>query len=229
MQFRQQVIVASPDPEECGTLAAWLTEESFQAITRPTAKGAADTVTGQPFDLLIADASFVLIGSLRGFGLARFRETPVIVLGDVDDGRACAALGSQIMFLQRPMERGVFICTVMMALIDARAERRSPRRPVRPFEALVNGVESNIIEVSKEGLRLELPRDRRMATPNFVLRIPLIGVGVSVRRRWVRMPGPEEDTDVMWCGAELNKNTALAEQAWHRFIDTIVSTARPGT
>jgi hypothetical protein len=225
VQFRQQVIVATPHAEEYTPLAAWLEAESFQAIIRSTPKSALETVAGQPFDLLIADAGFVLMGGLRGFGLARFRETPMIVLGDAEAARACAPFGTQIMFLERPVDRAVFICTVTMALMDARAERRSPRRTIRPFEAVVNGVPSHIIDVSKEGVRLELPRDRRMVTPSFVMRVPLIGVGVSIQRRWVRVPRPEEDMGIMWCGGELQRNTVLAVQGWHRFIDTMVSVA----
>ena len=223
--FRQQVIVATPLAEECGELAAWLEAESFEAIIRPTLKTAIDAVSGQPFDLLIADAGFVLKSGLRGFGLARFRDTPVIVLGTADDGRVCSPLGSQVMFLERPVDRAVFICTVTMALMEARAERRSPRRPVRPFEALVNGEESHIIDVSKEGVRLELPRHRHMVTPNFVMRVPIIGLGVSVQRRWVRVPRRDENVGVMWCGGELHQNTLVAEQGWLRFIDTLVAVA----
>jgi hypothetical protein len=90
---------------------------------------------------------------------------------------------------------------------------------------VVNGVPSHIIDVSKEGVRLELPRDRRMVTPNFVMRVPLIGVGVSIQRRWVRVPRPEEKIGVMWCGGELQSNSVLAVQGWQRFIDTLVSVA----
>jgi len=221
--FKQQVIVATPNTDESRTLSSWLESEGFEVVPRSTAKGAIDAVVAQPFDLLIADAGFTLTDGLRGYGLARFRETPVIVIGDAAQGRACAPLGSQIMFLERPVDRATFICTVTMALMDARSERRSPRRSVSPFEATVNGIGSHIIDVSKEGVRLELPRDCRMVTPNFVMRVPLIGVGVSVQRRWVRMPRPEERVEVMWCGGQLFKNTLLAEQAWYRFIDTLVS------
>jgi hypothetical protein len=227
VRFRQQVIVATPNADESRALASWLDAEGFEPIQRPTSKSAADAVAGQPFDLLIVDAGFVLTGGVRGFGLARFRETPVIVLGDANDGRGCAPLGSQIMFLERPIDRPTFICTVTMALMEARAERRSPRRTIRPFEATLNGVDSHIIDVSREGVRLELPRERRMVTPNFVMRVPLIGVGVSVQRRWVRVPAPDDPVGVMWCGGQLHKNTVLAEQAWHRFIDTLVSVS-PG-
>jgi DNA-binding response OmpR family regulator len=221
--FRQQVIVATPGAEETRRLSEWLETEGFEALPRSTSKTAIDALASQPFDLLIADAGFVVTGGVRGFGLARVRETPVIVLGAAADGVACAPLGSQIMFLERPFDRATFICTVTMALMDSRPERRWPRRAVRPFEATVNGLPSHIIDVSKHGVRLELPRDQRMVTPDFVMRVPMIGVGVSVQRRWVRVPRPDESVDVMWCGGQLHKNTLLAEQGWQRFIDTLVS------
>ena len=100
------------------------------------------------------------------------------------------------MFLERPIERVTFICTVTMALMESRADRKSPRRTIPPFEATVNGVKSYIIDVSREGVRLEMPRDRHVVTPRFALRVPLIGVGVSVQRVWVRIPRPAENVGV---------------------------------
>jgi hypothetical protein len=225
MSFRQQVIVATPNAEEREALSAWLDAERFEPISKPTAKSACEAVASHPFDLAVVDAGFVLNGGLRAFGLARFRETPMIVLGDAAESRACAPFGTQIMFLERPIEQAVFICTVTMALMDARPERRSPRRAIPPFEATVNGVKSYIIDVSREGVRLELPRERHMVTPQFALRLPLIGVGVSIQRVWVRVPRPIENIGVMWCGGQLSKNTVLAENAWLRFIDTFASPA----
>jgi hypothetical protein len=227
MPFRQQVLVATANADEAEALSAWLDAEGFEPLSKPTSRSASDVVASQPFDLAVVDASFVLDGSVRAFGLARFRETPVIVLGDATDSTACAPLGAQIMFLERPIERATFICTVTMALMEARPDRRWPRRAIRPFEATVNGVKSFIIDVSREGVRLEMPRDRRMITPQFALRVPLIGVGVSVQRVWVRVPRPDESVGVMWCGGQLGKNTMLADQAWQRFIDTVAAIAPP--
>ena len=223
MSFRQQVIVATPDADESAELAAWLDAEAFEPLSTPTLRTARDAVSSQLFDLAVLDASFVLCGGLRAFGLARFRETPVIVLGDAADASACAAFGSQIMFMERPIERVTFICTVTMALMDGRLERRLPRRTVQPFEATVNGVKSYIIDVSRQGVRLEMPRAQRMVAPQFSLRVPLLGVGVSVQRKWVRVPRPEGSAGVMWCGGELTKNTELAEQAWKRFIEMLTT------
>jgi len=225
MPFRPQVIVATPNVDEGAALSAWLDAEAYEPISKPTLKSASDAVASRPFDLAVVDAGFLLNGGLRPFGLARFRETPVIVLGDAADSTACAPLGMQIMFLERPIDRATFICIVTMALMEARADRRSPRRTIPPFEATVNGLKSYIIDVSREGVRLEMPRDRRMVTPQFALRVPLIGVGVSVQRVWVRVPRPDENVGVMWCGGRLSKNTVLADQAWRRFIDTLSSVA----
>ena len=226
MPFRQQVIVATPNADEGEALAAWLDDEGFEPLPKPTLKSVSEAVAVQPFDLAIVDAGFVSCGGLRPFGLARFRDTPVIVLGDAADGSACAAFGTQMMFLERPIDHATFICTVTMALMEGRLDRRSPRRAIRPFEATVNGVKSYIIDVSREGVRLELPRDRPMVTPQFALRVPLIGVGVSVQRVWVRVPRPDENLRVMWCGGELGRNTVLADQAWQRFIDTVAPVTR---
>jgi len=51
----------------------------------------------------------------------------------------------------------------------------------------------------------------------------LIGVGVAVRRKWVRMPRPDETVNLMWCGGQLFQNPPMAEQGWRRFIDTLVA------
>ena len=228
MPFRQQVIVAVPDIAESRTFSAWLDAEGYEALQRSTPQTAIDAVTCQPFDLLIVDCAFALTGGVRGYGLARVSETPVIVLGDASGRRSCASLGSQIMFLERPVGRATFICMVTMALMEARAERRSPRRAVKPINATVNGVPSRIIDVSREGVRLELPRVHRMVTPQFIICTPFLGgLGVTVQRVWVRMPRPDQRLDVMWCGGHLGQNPPKAEQGWRRFVDTVVPSPWP--
>jgi len=223
VSFRQQVIVALPDIAESRKFSSWLDAEGYEVLQRSTPQAAIDAVTCQPFDLLIVDSAFALTGGVRGYGLARVRETPVIMLGDASGGRSCAPLGSQIMFLERPVDRATFICMVTMALMEARAERRSPRRAVEPIDTTVNGVPSRIVDVSREGVRLELPRVHRMLTPQFVLCAPFLGgLGVAVQRVWVRIPRPDQSLDVMWCGGQLARNSLKTEQGWRRFVDTVV-------
>lgn len=223
VSFRQQVIVALPDIAESRKFSSWLDAEGYEVLQRSTPQAAIDAVTCQPFDLLIVDSAFALTGGVRGYGLARVRETPVIMLGDASGGRSCAPLGSQIMFLERPVDRATFICMVTMAFMEARAERRSPRRAVKPIDTTVNGVPSRIVDVSREGVRLELPRVHRMLTPQFVICPPFLdGLGVVVQRVWVRIPRPDQSLDVMWCGGQLARNSLKTEQGWRRFVDTVV-------
>jgi hypothetical protein len=231
MPFRQRIVVAVPGVDESRTLSSWLEGEGFDTAPRATARSASEDIASRPFDLLIADYAFVFSGGLRGVGRARFPETPVVVIGPAAVIRQ-SALDAQFMFLERPVDRATFICTVTMALMDSRCERRSPRRSVIAFEALVNGVPSHIVDVSNEGVRLELPRERGLVRPHFVLRVPMMGVGVTVQRKWMRMPTADEQVDVMWCGGALVRNTPVAEQRWRTLIDTLPSapaSARPAS
>ena len=59
----------------------------------------------------------------------------------------------------------------------SRPTRRSVRKAVNRFEAVANGVASHVVDVSYEGLRLEMLRDRQaVPPPYFNVRLPLIGV-----------------------------------------------------
>lgn len=222
MSLRQQVILAVPDTTESRHLSAWLGEEGYEAVQRSTPEAASREIAEQPFDLLVADSSFVLYGGVRGYGLSRFRETPMIVVGDSAGARLCAPMAAQMMFLERPFDRAMFICMVTMALMDRRAERRAPRRTVKRLDAMVNGVWSRILDVSKDGVRLELPRAGSTVTQRLIMRVPRLGIGVAVHPVWVRMPRADEPVNVMWCGGHLSQNSSMVEQSWWGFVETLV-------
>ena len=119
-------------------------------------------------------------------------------------------------------------CTVSMALLNERPARCSERKPVNRFEALANGMPSYIIDVSNEGLRLEMPRDRRTVPPPcFNVRLPLIGGAVTVRRKWARACSEQGRTDVTLCGGAISQDQPNAERAWRVFVDTVLVVARP--
>jgi hypothetical protein len=124
------------------------------------------------------------------------------------------------MYLPRPIEQPLLVCTVSMAVADGRPVRRSIRKSAHRFSAIVNGVPSHIIDVSNEGLRLELPSDRRSKLPPFFnAQVPLIGVAVTLQRMWART-WPDQGA-VTWCGAALTNNPIRAAKAWEAFVDTI--------
>jgi hypothetical protein len=69
-------------------------------------------------------------------------------------------------------------------------------------------------------LRLEMPRDRRAALPPyFAVRVPLVGVAVIAKRRWM-MPAAK-NAGTLWCGAALSHNRASSEERWRNFVDSV--------
>ena len=223
MADRPRVIVALPDLTECATVADWLSAEGFEPARRPSARAAADDMQIRSFDLLIADAAFAFRDGLHARGRARNAVTPTIVIGGASEEPRGEAINGQIMYLTRPIERAMLVCFVSMAFLDGRPARRSVRKMVNRFDAFVNGLPTRIVDVSKEGLRLEVPPDRRaVLPPYFNLRVPLVGVAVTVQRMWMRpasMPGGR--ASMTWYGGALTQNRELAEQAWRSFVDTI--------
>jgi hypothetical protein len=123
------------------------------------------------------------------------------------------------------------MCTVSMAMADGRPVRCSVRKPVQRVNAIVNGVSSHILDVSNEGLRLEIPRERgSVPLPYFNVLVPMIGVAVTFQRMWMHQAS-DEPTAAWWCGGSLVRNQARSEQAWRSVVETISasssSTGRP--
>jgi len=224
MADRPRVVVALPDPSECATVAEWLVAEGLEPVRRPTVKSAVEEMQARPFDLLLVDATFALQHGLHAGNRGRNPLTPTVVVGDSAAVNA-DVLRRRAMYINRPVERAMLVCTVSLAILDGRPTRRSPRKPVNRFNAVVNGVPSHIIDVSNEGLRLEIPQGRRSAPPPyFNVRVPAMGVVVIVQRMWARSWPKQGRVDVLRCGAALAQNRITAEQGWRAFVDTIPAT-----
>ena len=150
--------------------------------------------------------------------------TPTVVIGN--DASADSRVGAT-MYLGRPIERAVFICTVTLAMMDGRPPRCSPRKLAHRFEAIANGVPCHIIDVSTEGLRLEMPRQRlSVPPPYFNVHLPLVGIAVTVQRMWARSSLGQGPPLATWCGGALTANRPGAEQGWRVFVDMIPTAGR---
>ena len=159
MTDRPRVIVSLPNAGEATAVADWLLADGFNPVKRPTAQAAADEMI-LPFALLIADVQHRrLLMQSRG----RNPVIPTILIGNAATASSGDALGGQTMYLSRPIDRAMFTCFVAMAILESRPVRKSIRKPVNRFDAVANGDQSHIVEVSLEGLRIELSRDRRTA------------------------------------------------------------------
>jgi len=218
---RPRVIVSLPNATEAAAIASWLRADGFEPVPRPTAQAAANE-TLLPFALLIADVSHrQLLVESRG----RNPVTPTILIGNAATASQGDTLGAQTMYLSRPVDRAMLMCFVAMAILDERPVRRSIRKPVASFEAVANGVPSHIVDVSAEGLRLEMSREWRTALPPyFTVRVPHAGVAVTVQRMWTQTPSTKRSS--IWYGGALSNNRASTYQAWRAFVDTVPIVAR---
>jgi len=215
---RPRVIVALPDALEGAMVAEWLKANNFEPVYR-TNPSAAAVEMQRPFDLLIADAMWAVGTALQSGARARNPLVPTILIGEAIERRA-TAVNAQTMYMSRPIDKTVLACFVSMALMDDQPVRRSPRKTVQRFDALVNGLPSGIVNVSAEGLRLEVPRDSRSTLPPyFAVRVPLVGVAVIAKRRWM-MPA-SKSAGTLWCGAALSHNRASSEERWRAFVDSV--------
>jgi CheY-like chemotaxis protein len=219
MTARPRVIVALPDSAEGAAVADWLSTDGFEPVRRPTPRAAVDEIQSRAFDLVIADAALALGSGLHTLARARNPLPPTILIGDAS-GTGSKGASGQTICLTRPIDRATLACFVSMAILDRRPLRRSTRKPVNRFDAFVNGMPSHIIDVSAEGLRLELPRDTRTALPpHFTVRVPLVGIAITAQRMWVRSSTGRAST--MWYGGALSQNRPSTERAWRAFVDTI--------
>ena len=221
MVDRPRVIVALPNSLEAGAVAERLAAEGHEPIRRQTAEETAEEMRLRPFDVLIADAAVAFRSSLHIHARARNPQSVTILIGNVPSTRQGDAASGQIMYLARPIDCTMLACFVSMAILD-RPVRRSIRKPVNGFEASVNGVPSHLVDVSPEGLRLQLPREKRAVLPPFfTVRVPMVGVAVTVRRMWTRTP--QSETSSIWYGGALSHNRTSIDQAWRLFVDTVPS------
>jgi hypothetical protein len=108
-----------------------------------------------------------------------------------------------------------------MAIMESRPARRSERKQAR-LSAVVQGVPSQIVDLSKEGMRLEIPRSLRAAPPPpvFDVKVPMLGVALNVRRLWIASP-PEAVREAIWYGGELSNNSKRVELAWLTLVDAL--------
>jgi hypothetical protein len=82
------------------------------------------------------------------------------------------------MYMSRPIDKTVLACFVSMALMDDQPVRRSPRKTVQRFDALVNGLPSGSSTSAQKGCGWKCPRDSRSTLPPYF----------AVRCRWLVSP-----------------------------------------
>ena len=143
---RPRVIVSLPDSTEAAAVADWLVSDGFEPVKRSTPQAAADEMRDRRAAVLIVDATLAFGRGIYPQGASK--QASIIVIGDCSAGAKGDGISGQTVYLTRPIDRAMLGCFVSMAILDGRPLRRSVRKPVNRFDAVVNGVPSYIVDIS---------------------------------------------------------------------------------
>ncbi len=232
MTGRPRIVIATPDRAECEVLADWLAADGFEPVRTVNLRAAADEIQARTFDLLVVDHVFAFRGGLHAVSRGRTRnpQTPTLIIGEADEAAHAIAERHNTTYVERPIDRAALMCMVSMVIMENRPARRSVRKPVPRLQAVVDGVMSRILDISNEGLRLEIPRSRRSASPPyFNVRVPIIGVALTIQRVWTSIPADASRGDVGFCGGALSDNPQRASELWRKFVDAVPANGGVGS
>jgi hypothetical protein len=212
---RTRIAIATRSPAERATFTEWLNSGDFEAVPVRDVGASASDLEALNFEMLVTDVELMNVGALMR--VARYRATPrpVIVVGDADREAEIEAGRRGASYLVRPIDRGGLLFSVTLALAEGRPMRRSPRKRVSPFAGLIDGVPSRVLDVSHEGVRIEIAaRHRSSLPPHFTLRVPLFNVAIAVQRVWVSGASSQ-----LCCGGALTHNPQRSADSWRSLVD----------
>ena len=123
-------------------------------------------------DLLVVDAASAVaaVNAVR----ARRPQLPIVVLGEANAEAESHAQTRGAVYLTRPVDRALFLCTISMAIAETLRARRSVRTATH-LSVVVGGVPSQIVDVSREGMRIEMPKRLAVPPPLFEVVVPMLG------------------------------------------------------
>jgi CheY-like chemotaxis protein len=227
MSLRPRILIATPYVAERSSLADWLTADGFEPVAVLSVQSAVSAIEAGDFDILLADAEFAFRDGLHALRRsAGHHRQPTVMIGPADAGTEARAQQVRAIYLTRPVERASLLCLVSMALVEGRPVRRSPRKLVQRIDATLNGVPSRVVDVSVEGLRLEVPRDcPGLSVPFFRVQVPMIGATLNVQRVWTGIRPGTTRAGLALCGGALAQNPPRAQQAWQSLVEVMPDTA----
>jgi hypothetical protein len=222
--------LACPHPGERATLLEWCTSGHLHPVPMLDAGSIVRELDGEGFEALIIDAELAVTGDTPFVLRNLDRNRPLIVIGSADAATLAEPGRADVTYLKRPLARDPFLLAIALALAEGRPARRSPRRLVARLQASVDMVPARVIDVSYEGIRLEMPeRHRSTLPPFFSVKVPMFNVNVLGKRVWVNNALDGRADRAFWCGVRLERNPGRAVEAWRTLVDNAPASASIGT
>ena len=209
--------VACPIPGERAAFLEWLKLAEYEPVGMIDIDTLGRDLSTRPIELLIADVSLVPAADLQRVVKALGPNRPLVLVGDPKD--KIEAVPRDTTWINRPVTRENFTMSLALALAEGRPARRSPRQMVPKLMSSVDGVASKLLDVSQEGVRLEISgASPSILPPYFTLRVPGFRISTKVKRVWVATP----TRGTTWCGGIIDKK-ASASPAWTNFLSNAPS------
>jgi len=205
--------VACPVAGERAAFLEWLTLAGYDPMPMLSIDTVGRDLATKPIEALIADVSLVSASDLARIVKTLGQNRPLVLVGDPKD--AIEDVPCWATWIDRPVTRDTFLLSIALALAEGRPARRSPRKMVPRLNSSIDGVSSRIVDLSLEGVRLEIPGGSpAVLPPYFTLRVPSFGVAAKVKRVWVAMPAQGS----MWCGGIIERQADRNAAAWNKFV-----------
>lgn len=213
---RIKIGVACPLPGERAAFLEWLSDTEYEPVPMLNLETVAKDLPTRPIEALIADVALVPATELPRVVKMLGPNRPLILVGTPGD--RIEEVPRDATWISRPVTKETFGLAIALALAEGRPARKSPRQIVPKLLATIDGVPSKIIDVSDEGVRLEIQGGSTAALPPFfTLKVPSFGVAAKVKRVWVSTPGPSH----LWCGGIVERSAEkAAKMPWKEFVKT---------
>lgn len=197
----------------------WLRLAEIEPVVLVEACLVSAQVGGRPLDCVVADASLLTPHFLTALRKGDPNKV-VVAIGDAGDPQEAALVRRNVTFHARPISEQDLLLSVSLAVAEGRPHRRSVRRVVPRLATSIEGEPAVLLDVSHEGLRLEVAATRASRlSPQFVVHVPALKIGVPVQRVWVMAGGEPGRGARVQCGASLLAKDERTLRAWQRLSD----------
>ena len=227
------ILTANADKKELQQIESVLAAAGCLVAGASSVRRAARLLNSVIPDLLIVNARLRGPAGMEGLELAALSRRdhpnlPVIITHRSHDPDLENEANSRGMaFIVNPLENPEFLGCVTASLGGRRPHhamvRQWPRKRVAAVPAGVDAAPAQLIDVSYEGLRLELEDPCDSAAAVFEVALPAAGVHLKAKRVW---RSRAVDTAEHWWGMRLvDVNPGLADR-WRQFVDSIPEATR---
>jgi hypothetical protein len=205
--------VACPIPGERAAFLEWLTLAGYEPVPMISIDNMSRELMTRPIEALIADVSLIPKNDLARVVKVLGPNRSLIAVGARD--KKIEEVPRDATWMERPVTRDAFLLSVALGLAEGRPSRRFPRKMVPALLASIDGISSKLMDISVEGVRLEIIGAAPSTLPPFfTLKVPGFGVATKVKRVWVASPAQ----GAVWCGGVIEKPTANQVATWRKFM-----------